>query len=95
VAVQRNEQLARFETVVDDQVAFLTYQERGDVQIVLVHTEVPQALEGRGIGGEIVRAALQWAREHDLVVVPRCPFVQSYLERHPEEAERTKIGELR
>ena len=94
MAVERNEELARFETVVDDQVAFLTYRERGD-RIVLVHTEVPQALEGRGIGGEIVRAALQWAREHDLVVVPQCPFVQSYLERHPEEAERTRIDELR
>jgi predicted GNAT family acetyltransferase len=85
-----NEERRRFETRQDGFVAFLDVHRQGDV-IVLVHTEVPDELEGRGIGSALVRSALEYARTNDLTVVPRCPFVRSYLERHPDEAERTKV----
>ena len=52
--------------------------------VVLTHTEVPDAISRRGIGSRLVRAALDDARAHQLRVVPRCPFVDAYIDRHPE-----------
>jgi predicted GNAT family acetyltransferase len=51
---------------------------------VLVHTEVPEQLGGRGIGGQLVRAALEWAARDGLVIVPWCPFARKWLTDHPE-----------
>ena len=48
------------------------------------HTEVPRALEGRGIAGRIVEAALAHAESHGQKVEPWCSFVRSYMQRHPE-----------
>jgi predicted GNAT family acetyltransferase len=90
IAVVRNDDQQRYETTVDGTTAFLDFEIDGD-RITLVHTEVPSSLEGRGVGSAIVRAALEDAWARDLSVVPRCPFVRAYLERHPEEAGRTKI----
>ena len=80
-----NEQRSRFEIEADGETAFLTFHRNGK-RIVLIHTETPEALEGRGIGSALARAALSYAREHDLTVAPQCPFVRSFLERHPDEA---------
>ena len=90
IAVVRNNDERRYETTVDGTTAFLDYEIDGD-RITLVHTAVPESLEGRGVGTAIVRAALEDARTRDLSVIARCPFVRSYLDRHPEEAEKTKI----
>lgn len=49
-----------------------------------IHTEVPEALEGRGIAGRIVRFALDDVRARGLKAVPRCPYVAGYISRHPE-----------
>lgn len=73
----------RYEARIGDQVAELTYFKRG-TEIVLVHTGVPRELEGRGIAGRLARFALEDARAKGLRVLPRCPYVVSYLERHPE-----------
>lgn len=88
VPVENNATAHRFEAVVDGGAAFLDYRRHGNV-LVLVHTEVPPELEGRGIAGGLARAALQYAREQGLRVEPRCSFVVSYLERHPEYADLT------
>jgi len=85
--IVNNEAQHRFELRQDEGVAFLVYESRGD-RFVLVHTEVPKALEGHGYGGALVRAAVEYAREHQLRVVPVCPFARSYLQRHPEYADR-------
>jgi predicted GNAT family acetyltransferase len=58
---------------------------------VLIHTETPDELEGRGIGSALVRAALDAAAAAGLTLVPRCPFAREWLERHPEEAARVQI----
>jgi uncharacterized protein len=52
---------------------------------VLVHTEVKPELEGQGIGAELVRSALDYARRQNLRVVPRCPFAAAYIQRHWQE----------
>jgi predicted GNAT family acetyltransferase len=48
------------------------------------HTEVPAKLEGRGIAGRIVQAALSYAEAHGLKVEPWCSFVRSYMQRNPD-----------
>lgn len=63
--------------------AIAAYQREGD-RIVFTHTEVPRALEGQGIGSRLVRAALDSARDQGLRVVPQCPFVRAFIERHSE-----------
>jgi hypothetical protein len=85
-----NEARHRFEVAVDGEEAELIYEREGD-QLVLVHTGVPDALEGRGIGGLLVRAAIDLAARENLVVVPRCRFARAWLKRHPEVAERVQI----
>ena len=67
--------------------AFLVYERRGE-RMILVHTEVPARFEGRGFGGMLVRAAVEYARAQQLRVVPVCPFARVYLQRHPEYADR-------
>ena len=72
-----------FELVVDGHRAFAAYQlEEG--KIVFTHTVVPKAIEGRGVASKLIKAALDSARDRGLRVVPLCPFVKAYIERHPE-----------
>jgi predicted GNAT family acetyltransferase len=49
-----------------------------------VHTEVPSALQRRGIASALAEAALAHAREHGYKVDPRCAFMRGYMQRHPE-----------
>lgn len=85
LAVTNNEAKSRFETDLDGHTAFLNYMQRGG-SLILVHTEVPAEVGGRGAGAALVRAALDYARANALTVIPRCPFVKSYMERHPENS---------
>ncbi|MER3445619.1 MAG: N-acetyltransferase [Candidatus Dadabacteria bacterium] len=83
VVVENNESAKRFEACVDGNIAFLQYYYfKGS--IVLAHTEVPSVLEGQGLGGKLARTALDYAQAHKLTVIPLCPFVASYIHKHPE-----------
>jgi uncharacterized protein len=62
-------------------IGLLLYRRSGEV-LVLTHTEVEPELEGQGIGGDLVRASLEYARGEQLKVVPRCPFALAYVRRH-------------
>jgi predicted GNAT family acetyltransferase len=53
-------------------------------RITFLHTRVPEALRGQGVAQELAHAGLEHAKAMTLRVVPICPFVQSYLEKHPE-----------
>ena len=81
--VRHNEAASRFELVTDEGLARLDYVREGD-QIVYTHTEVPEAMEGGGIGSALARAALDHARDEGLAVVAQYPFVARYIERHKE-----------
>jgi hypothetical protein len=62
------------------------YERRGDTT-VFTHTEIdPDAGEG-GLGGRLVRAALDDVRSRGGSVVPLCPFVRGWIERHPDYAD--------
>ena len=73
----------RFEVHAEGKTAFLSYRRDGD-RLVLIHTEVPESLRDRGIGGRLARFALDYAKREGLGVVPRCPFVKTYIQEHPE-----------
>ena len=88
--VTDNQDASRFEITADGRLAELRYRLRGD-QLVLVHTGVPPELEGRGIGGTLVAAAVDRAAEQGLTVVPLCPFARGWLERHPDAAGRVTV----
>ena len=65
--------------------AELQYELRGD-RFFLIHTEVPDRLSGRGLGGRLVRAALDRAAREHLTIVPWCPFARAWLKEHPDAA---------
>jgi uncharacterized protein len=80
----------RFTIDVDGHVAEVETRRNGR-RLVILHTAVPDELEGRGIGGTLVRAAVDHAVAEELLVVPQCPFARSWLERHPAVAEHVAI----
>jgi hypothetical protein len=74
----------RFEVTVDGELAgFLVYRSRKGL-LALIHTEVEDRFEGRGLGGRLARFALDQARADDLAALPFCPFVNEWMKRHPE-----------
>ena len=88
--VTDNPAKSRFEFEADGRLAELLYRRNGD-RLVLIHTEVPVELEGRGIGGKLVAAAIDRAAGEGMTVVPSCPFARTWLERHPDAASRATI----
>lgn len=76
----------RFVATLDGVQAELEYEQRGQV-LSLTHTGVPSAIGGRGVGGDLVRSALDYARSKGLKVVPSCAYAAAYIERHPEYAD--------
>jgi predicted GNAT family acetyltransferase len=81
--VTDNRTASRFELEVDGQIAFLRY-ERTPATLRLIHTEVPEALRGRRFGDMLAKTGIEAARHEGLSVVVICPFVRTYLSRHPE-----------
>jgi predicted GNAT family acetyltransferase len=59
------------------------YQKTNEL-VVFTHTEVDRSLEGQGVGGRLVRGALDHVRTLDLKVLAVCPFVQAWMARHPD-----------
>ena len=81
--VKDNPAASRFETGGGDGTAFVEYRRAGD-RIALLHTDVPEALSGKGVGSNLVSGTLDAVRAEGLKVVPRCEFVAAYVARHPE-----------
>ena len=73
-----------------DAEAELVYQTDGD-RMLIVHTEVPDALSGHGVAGLLVSAAVDRAAADGLTVVPSCPFTRGFLRRNPDQATRVTI----
>jgi hypothetical protein len=75
----------RFVARAEGMEAELVYRVDGD-RLFLLHTEVPESLGGRGIAGQLVRAAVRRAEADHLTVVPWCPYARRWLKEHPDEA---------
>lgn len=78
-----NEAENQFELKLDSGLALIGYELSGNT-ISIMHTEVPEAAEGQGIGSQLAKFALDYAREKALKVKVYCQFVKVYLQRHPE-----------
>ncbi len=74
---------SRFEVAGEPEPAVLVY-EKGAGEVALLHTIVPAAMEGQGVGSRLAEAAVGWARSEQLDVVPVCSFVQAWIKGHPE-----------
>lgn len=81
----------RFEAVVDGTRCVLEYRLRDDVMSI-DHTEVPAAVGGRGIAGDLVRAAFDTARRSGWRVLPNCSYAAAWVERHPEFRDLVTAG---
>jgi predicted GNAT family acetyltransferase len=84
--VRQISELDRFEMDVAGGTALAVYR-LADGVITFTHTEVPAALRGRGIGSQMMHGVLQSVRAQGLKVVPRCPFVGHFIDRHPQYAD--------
>lgn len=81
----------RFEISVDDRVAgFAQFVER-DGRRIFVHTEIGEEYAGQGLGGALAREAIGQTIDAGLTVVPVCPFIKKWLERHPQHAEHVQL----
>lgn len=83
IKVVNNTEKRRFEIKAQGHTAVAEYMISGP-KIIFTHTEVPVALEGNGLGGILAKTALEYAKERGLKVMPLCPFMASYIKRHPE-----------
>ena len=86
--VTHNQSAQQFEMPVSGGLAVLQYQRSPD-RIDLLHTMVPPEDEGNGHGSSLVEAAFAYARGARLKVVPTCPFVKGWLQKHEKEREIT------
>jgi predicted GNAT family acetyltransferase len=85
IAVVDDSRRARFEVRVGGELAgFAEYRRRPGL-VAFTHTLIDPRFEGQGLGGRLVRAALDAARAENLAVLPFCPFVRSYIAGHTEE----------
>lgn len=85
VAVSRNESHKRFEATIDGTPAgFIDYRVR-DGEVTLIHTETLAGFEGRGVGSALAKAALDDLRARGEKAFPLCPFIRSWLTKHPGE----------
>jgi uncharacterized protein len=75
---------SRYELRLDGHLIGLAAYRRRDGRIAFTHTEVDESCEGQGCGKRLAEAVLEDARRQGLAVVPLCPFIAHYIERHPE-----------
>ncbi len=87
IRVQDVPEQGRYEALAGDELLGVAAYERRDDVIVLTHTVVEPAAEGRGVGSALARTALDRARAEGLGVVPQCEFVAAWIERHPDYSD--------
>ena len=84
VTVHRDDENHHYEAVLDGKVAgFVQFRERAG-RVILIHTETDPAFDGRGVGSALARAALDDVRARGEKAVVECPFIRSYIAKHPE-----------
>ena len=85
VVVTRNEDEHRWEARIGGELAGFAAYQLTDELVVFTHTEVDPAFEGKGVGGTLARSALdEVAEEKARTVMPLCPFIKAWIQRHPD-----------
>jgi hypothetical protein len=97
VTVTNNEAASQYEIHINGELAGLTTYRRDDDRVVFRHAEVYPKWEGRGVGSELARGALDDVVSEGRTIVPQCPFIADYIARNPsylsqvEESDRQEI----
>ncbi len=88
-AVTDNTAASRYELHVGGELAgFVTYHIRHDSGVInLLHTEIDPRFQGAGLAGQLARATLDAARARHLSVLPTCPYIRSWIAKHPDYAD--------
>lgn len=81
--VIHNENDMRFEIHSENKTAFVQYK-LFDGGIAYMHTDVPPELEGKGIASTLAKYVLEYAQNNGLKVKPYCPYINAYIDKHPE-----------
>lgn len=83
--VRDSTEASRFEIVANDGAVagFVEYRRAGGV-VDMVHTEIGDAYEGQGLGGKLARGALDLVRAEGAKVVPSCPFIKGWIDKHED-----------
>jgi uncharacterized protein len=89
VEVRNNKTEYRYELWINDELAGYTQYVMDRGRIAFLHTEVYDSYEGMGLGSRLARAALENVRARGLMVMPFCPFIATYIQRHLD-----KYGDL-
>ncbi|MCD8092163.1 MAG: N-acetyltransferase [Bacteroides sp.] len=79
-----NKERRQYEFHIEKYTPRIEYIKSSNGEIYLTHTEVPPALNGRGIGSLLVEKSLKDIEDQGLRLVPLCPFVAAYIHKHPE-----------
>lgn len=74
---------------IDNAASYVSYSLNGSI-MELYTTYTPPQLRGKGLAEKVVRAALDYAKENQLKIVPTCSYVRVFLERHPEYKSLTE-----
>lgn len=81
--VQHIPQSSRFETSVEGKISYLDYH-LSDGVITFIHAYTPPEIRGRGIAAQVAKYALDYARDNNLKVIPQCPYIRDYMDKHAE-----------
>ncbi len=76
-----------YRTQLDGNDAEMTFSRASPRLIIIDHTDVPDALRGRGVGNQLVAYAVGDAREHGFKIIPLCPFAAGQFRKHPEYSD--------
>jgi uncharacterized protein len=85
--VTDDEAKSRYQMTVAGELAGLLTYKRGDQVISLIHTEVEPPFQGKGLATHLARFSLDDARKRGLAVLPFCPYVNSWIKKHPDYAD--------
>ena len=89
-----NKTAQQYEFHIDGEIAKVEYKKKEN-KIYLIHTEVPKPLGGRGIASQLVKHVLEDIQEKGWYLVVYCPYVKSYLQRHPEWNDQLQSIDIR
>lgn len=83
IALVKNDEKRRFEIAIEGRYAFTNYGEYGH-QIALVHTETDPEISGQGVASALIEKTFRYLEDRQIELLPFCPFVFAYIQRHPE-----------
>lgn len=85
VKQSNNEKNGNFEAFIDgNHAGLMTYTWAGNERFIIDHTEVEEAYNGKGVGKEMLLAAVDFARKNSKTIIPLCPFAKATFQKHEE-----------